>query len=201
MGYAFPVAATVAVAFVLVVVAAFAVEIAVALAFAFRGSGGLPPGAQDFAEVLSAHLPLSFANVFVILAPPSSSCKLPSLLDLPKIQQDNTKMIDTKFSTDNQPQTVTRTRRTIDQEIEELEKKLALKRESLRKAETNQKIIIGGMMLALAEHDPAEKKRLVELLEKNVTRPADVKRIEPLLVVLKTGNTQTVNAKGAEKTA
>jgi hypothetical protein len=85
MGYAFPVAATVAVAFVLVVVAAFAVEIAVALAFAFRGSGGLPPGAQDFAEVLSAHLPLSFANVFVILAPPSSSCKLPSLLDLPKI--------------------------------------------------------------------------------------------------------------------
>jgi hypothetical protein len=42
------------------------------------------------------------------------------------------------------------------------------------------------MMLALAEHDPAVKKRLVELLEKNVTRPADVKRIEPLLVVLKT---------------
>jgi hypothetical protein len=165
------------------------------------GSGGLPPGAQDFAEVLSAHLPLSFANVFVILAPPSSSCKLPSLLDLLKIQQDNTKMNDTKFSTDNQPQTITRTRRTIDQEIEELEKKLALKRESLRKAETNQKIIIGGMMLALAEHDPAAKKRLVELLEKNVTRPADVKRIEPLLIVLKDGKAQTVNAKGAEKTA
>ena len=110
-------------------------------------------------------------------------------------------MIDTKFSTDNQPQTTTRTRRTIDQEIEELEKKLALKRESLRKAETNQKIIIGGMMLALAEHDPAAKKRLVELLEKNVTRPADVKRIDPLLVVLKDGKAQTVNAKGAEKTA
>ena len=87
MGFAFPVAAAVAVAFVLVVAAAFAVDVAlaVALAFAFRGSGGLPPGAQDFAEVLSAHLPLSFANVFVILAPPSSSCKLPSLLDLPKI--------------------------------------------------------------------------------------------------------------------
>jgi hypothetical protein len=166
----------------------------------FGGSGGLPPGAQDFAEVLSAHLPLSFANVFVIFAPPSSSCKLPSLLDLPKIKQDNTKMNNTKFSTDNQPQTTTRTRRTIDQEIEDLEKKLALKRESLRKAETNQKIIIGGMMLALAEHDPAVKKRLVELLEKNVTRPADVKRIEPLLVVLKDGKAQTVNAKGAEKT-
>jgi hypothetical protein len=158
------------------------------------GSGGLPPGAQDFAEVLSAHLPLSFANVFVILAPPSSSCKLPSLLDLLKIQQDNTKMNDTKFSTDNQPQTITRTRRTIDQEIEELEKKLALKRESLRKAETNQKIIIGGMMLALAEHDPAAKKRLVELLEKNVTRPADVKRIDPLLATLKNGKTPIVIA-------
>jgi hypothetical protein len=43
MGYAFPVAATVAVAFVLVVVAAFAVEIAVAVAFAFRGFRGLAP--------------------------------------------------------------------------------------------------------------------------------------------------------------
>ena len=89
MAFVFPAAAAVAVAFVLAVVAAFAVDVvlavAVALAFAFRGSGGLPPGAQDFAEVLSAHLPLSFANVFVILAPPSSSCKLPSLLDLPKI--------------------------------------------------------------------------------------------------------------------
>jgi hypothetical protein len=41
----------------------------------------------------------------------------------------------------------------------------------------------------------------VELLEKNVTRPADVKRIEPLLIVLKDGKAQTVNAKGAEKTA
>jgi len=35
-------------------------------------------------------------------------------------------MNNTKFSTDNQPQTTTRTRRTIDQEIEDLEKKLAL---------------------------------------------------------------------------
>jgi hypothetical protein len=103
-------------------------------------------------------------------------------------------MTDTKFSTANQPQTITRTRRTIDQEIEDLEKKLALKRQTQRKAETNQKIIIGGMMLALAEHDPAAKKRLVELLEKNVTRPADVKRIEPLLAALKNGKTQTVNA-------
>ena len=103
-------------------------------------------------------------------------------------------MIDTKFSTDNQPQTTTRTRRTIDQEIEDLEKKLALKRQTQRKAETNQKIIIGGMMLALAEHDPAAKKRLVELLEKNVTRPADVKRIDPLLATLKNGKTPIVIA-------
>jgi len=160
----------------------------------FGGSGGLPPGAQDFAEVLSAHSPLSFANVFVIFPRPSSCCKLPSSLDLHKTQPINLRMNDTKFSADNQPQTTTRTRRTIDQEIQDLEKKLALKRETQRKAETNQKIIIGGMMLALAEHDPAAKKRLVELLEKNVTRPADVKRIEPLLAALKNGKTQTVNA-------
>jgi len=160
----------------------------------FGGSGGLPPGAQDFAEVLSAHLPLSFANVFVIFAPPSSSCKLPSSLNFLKNLPIKIKMNDTKFSTDNQPETITRTRRTIDQEIEELEKKLALKRQTQRKAETNQKIIIGGMMLALAEHDPAAKKRLVELLEKNVTRPADVKRIEPLLAALKNGSAPTVSA-------
>jgi hypothetical protein len=50
------------------------------------------------------------------------------------------------------------------------------------------------MMLALAEHDPAAKKRLVELLEKNVTRPADVKRIDPLLATLKNGKTPIVIA-------
>jgi hypothetical protein len=45
MGFAFPVAAAVAVAFVLVVAAAFAVDVAlaVALAFAFRGFRGLAP--------------------------------------------------------------------------------------------------------------------------------------------------------------
>jgi hypothetical protein len=61
MAFAFPVATTVAVSFVLAVAAAFAVDVAlaVALAFAFRGFRGLPPGAQDFAEVLNAHLPLS----------------------------------------------------------------------------------------------------------------------------------------------
>ena len=48
-----------------------------------------------------------------------------------------------------------------------------------------QKIIIGGMMLALAERDDSARKRLVELLEKHVTREADLRRIKPLIAELK----------------
>jgi hypothetical protein len=110
-------------------------------------------------------------------------------------------MNDTQSSTDHQPETSTRKRMSIDQEIAFLEKKLALKRESQRKVETNQKIIIGGMMLALAEHDQVARKRLIELIEKSVKRPADVKRIEPLVAALKQNSVQTVPAQEARKTS
>jgi hypothetical protein len=103
-------------------------------------------------------------------------------------------MSETSFSTDHQPATSTRKRLSVDQEIALLEKKLALKRESQRKAETNQKIIVGGMMLALAEHDLVARKRLVELIEKHVKRPADVKRIEPLVAAMKEQTAETVHA-------
>jgi hypothetical protein len=83
----------------------------------------------------------------------------------------------TTFSTTNQPAKKTKEKRDVDQEIALLEKKLAQKRESKRANENGEKYIIGGMMLALAETDPAARKRLLELAQKHVTRPADVKRI------------------------
>lgn len=110
-------------------------------------------------------------------------------------------MADTKFTSDHQPETTTKTRLSINQEIAHLEAKLARMRESKRKLSDGQKVIIGGMMLALAEADPAAKKRLIELLEKNITRPADVRRIAPLVEQLKGVQAQTANAPGAEKKA
>jgi uncharacterized small protein (DUF1192 family) len=108
-------------------------------------------------------------------------------------------MADTKFSSDHQPETTTKTRPSIKQEIAALEAKIARKREAVRKLSDGQKIIIGGMMLALADKDPAAKKRLVELIEQNVKREADVKRIAPLVEELKRVQAQTANAPGAGK--
>lgn len=107
-------------------------------------------------------------------------------------------MNDTRFSIDHQPETTTRTRLSIEQEIAQLEAKLARKREAQRKLLDGQKIIIGGMMLALAENDSAARKRLAELIERHVTRPADVKRIAPLLAELQQGAAPAAHA-DAEK--
>ncbi|HWR53791.1 MAG TPA: hypothetical protein VN428_21960 [Bryobacteraceae bacterium] len=41
------------------------------------------------------------------------------------------------------------------------------------------------MMLSLAQRDEATRKRLIELLEKHVTRDADLRRIKPLIATLK----------------
>lgn len=103
-------------------------------------------------------------------------------------------MSNTKFSSDNQPENTTKMRLSIQQEIAQLEAKLARKREAQRRLSDGQKIIIGGMMLALAEKDPVARKRLAELIEQNVTRPADVTRIAPLLADLKQASAQTAHA-------
>lgn len=73
---------------------------------------------------------------------------------------------------------------TTSQKIAQLEKKIALLREEDRKLENGQKIIIGGMMLTIARKDPKAAKRLLELLQENVTRDVDKKRLEPLIAEL-----------------
>jgi hypothetical protein len=92
---------------------------------------------------------------------------------------------DTEFTSTHQPENKAKTLLTREQRIAQLEAKLDRERNALQKLADGQKIIIGGMMLALADHDDAARKRLIELLEKNVTREADLRRIKPLIAELK----------------
>jgi len=57
--------------------------------------------------------------------------------------------------------------------------------DSKRKEETSRKIIIGGMMVSLAKKDKTIANQLLNLIEKNITREADKKRIQPLIDELK----------------
>jgi hypothetical protein len=70
---------------------------------------------------------------------------------------------------------------TTSQKIAQLEDKIARLRKQDRALENGQKIIIGGMMITLAKKDPKAAQRLIDLIEQNVTRDIDKKRIEPLI--------------------
>ena len=70
---------------------------------------------------------------------------------------------------------------TTSQKIAQLEDKIARLRKEDRALENGQKIIVGGMMITLAKKDPKAAQRLVELIEQNITRDIDKKRIEPLI--------------------
>jgi hypothetical protein len=78
-----------------------------------------------------------------------------------------------------------RTTRTIEQQIAEAEARLARLRTQSRQLETGQKIILGGMVLAAAKHDPRIRAWVIKEAEKAVTREIDKKRLQPLLDELK----------------
>ena len=70
---------------------------------------------------------------------------------------------------------------TIEQKLAKNEaerNRLMAKKNSL---ENGQKIIIGGMFLSLAKTNTGIAKFILENANNHVTRPADIKRIEPLL--------------------
>jgi len=75
--------------------------------------------------------------------------------------------------------------RTLEQQIAEAEAKLARLRTQSRQFENGQKIILGGMLLAAARHDPKIRAWVVKEAAKSVTRDIDKKRLEPLLEELK----------------
>ena len=76
--------------------------------------------------------------------------------------------------------------RTIEQQIAEAEARLARLRTQSRQLENGQKIILGGMLLAAARHDPKMRAWVIKEAEKAVTRDVDKKRLQPLLDELKT---------------
>jgi len=75
--------------------------------------------------------------------------------------------------------------RTLDQKVAELEAQIARLRLKSRQLETGQKIILGGMLLASARHDPKVAQWLLSEVEVAVTRDVDRKRLEPLIEELR----------------
>lgn len=70
--------------------------------------------------------------------------------------------------------------RTPKQQIAELEAKIARIRQKETALENGQKIILGGMLLAAARQEQRIRQWVIKEAQK-ITRPADVKRIGPLL--------------------
>lgn len=86
---------------------------------------------------------------------------------------------------------------TLEQKIAQKQDELARLKERQRKLENGQKIIIGGMMLSLAEDNPQVAGKLLEWISQEVTRKTDLERLDAVvsqLQVLAQG--EVVNAYG-----
>lgn len=71
--------------------------------------------------------------------------------------------------------------KTPAQQIATLEAKIARLRQKDRALENGQKIILGGMILSLARSNPKIAKRLLEEIEKTVTREIDKNRLATVI--------------------
>lgn len=74
---------------------------------------------------------------------------------------------------------------TIKQKIARMEDEIARLKVRNRKLDNGQKIIIGGMMLSMAKDDPMVANKLLEWIEKEVTRKTDLDRLSPVMDDLK----------------
>lgn len=66
---------------------------------------------------------------------------------------------------------------TLEQQLAEAEARLARLKEKAKKADTAEKVVIGGMMLAYARKNPNNAKRLLELMQTEL-REQDLKRVQ-----------------------
>lgn len=74
---------------------------------------------------------------------------------------------------------------TIEQKIARKEAELNRLKEQSRKLENGQKIITGGMMLSIARNNPQRAKTLLEDIEREVTKKADLDRMRGVIDELK----------------
>lgn len=70
---------------------------------------------------------------------------------------------------------------TVEQQIAKTEAKLARLKDKARKLENGQKIVIGGMQLAIARKNPARAKQMLDDINQEVTRKTDLDRLEPII--------------------
>lgn len=80
-----------------------------------------------------------------------------------------------------------KTDRTPAQKIAELEAAIARLRHQERATENGQKIILGGMLLAAARRDPEMRAWVLAEVAAQVTRPADTRRLAPIVEELSHG--------------
>lgn len=74
---------------------------------------------------------------------------------------------------------------TIEQKIARKEAELNRLKEQSRKLENGQKIITGGMMLSIARKDTQRAKTLLEDINREVTKKADLDRMQSVIDELK----------------
>ena len=74
---------------------------------------------------------------------------------------------------------------TLEQKIARKEAELNRLKEQSRKLENGQKIITGGMMLSIARKDTQRAKTLLEDINREVTKKADLERMRGVIDELK----------------
>lgn len=66
---------------------------------------------------------------------------------------------------------------TLEQQLAALEQKTARLKDKIKKQDTAEKVVIGGMMLAYARKNPNNAKRLLEIMQSEL-REQDLKRVQ-----------------------
>lgn len=74
---------------------------------------------------------------------------------------------------------------TIEQKIAKKQDEISRLKTKQRKLETGQKIIIGGMLLKLAEENHSIAATLLDQIDSNITRKVDIERLENVINNLK----------------
>lgn len=86
---------------------------------------------------------------------------------------------------------------TLEQKLAELEQKTARIKDKIKKQDTAEKVVIGGMMLAYARKNPNNAKRLLEIMQSEL-KEHDLKRVQRAVdnLNLIVGNAQLANLDG-----
>lgn len=74
---------------------------------------------------------------------------------------------------------------TLEQKIAQKEAEIARLKQQARKKENGQKIVIGGLMLSVAQDDPKFAQQLLRYIEERVTRKTDLNRLDDVIEELK----------------